>query len=622
MRRNYIASVCSTFRERLKAVIVTNGCQFHKYYRFRLTKKQLLLMSMGLVISFVAIIVSILYLGQAHAIPSEKERVYNAIYSNGAISIDGPRCAKIGYDVIKRNGSVVDAAIAALFCNGIVCPHSMGIGGGFGMIYYRKSDGKAFSLNAREWAPEWSNYTMFNGNQNASTFGPLSMAVPGEIMGYWEMKKTLGSPSVTWESIIQPSIDMARNGIQVSKHLAKTLKEMRDYIFMSQGLKEIFVDPGTNDILQEGDVYKREKFADTLEKISENPMDFYKGQMAEAISREIKMEGGIITTQDMNSYKVEWMDPVGFEFQDGLKVHSISPPFGGANLIYILNILDHYPKDELKSIFYSEEPALWYHRLTEAFKWAYGVRSRLGDPNDEQIASSVEQLIKEITSPEYGQEAFKLINDSFTVNNASFYGGDFVSREDHGTSQLSIIGPNGDAISVTSTINTHFGSKVVGQETGIIYNNEMDDFSSPNITNYFGLKPSPNNFIRPKKRPVSSMSPSIFVDHNGSVVLSIGAAGGSRITTATAYTSLLNLWLDKSIDISIDMRRIHHQLLPMELHYEKGFDGEILDELKSRRHVVVEDNPDYSVVQAVARTSDFKYHAFSDTRKDGEVYGE
>eukprot|EP00096_Caligus_rogercresseyi_P005675 TRINITY_DN21648_c0_g1_i1.p1 TRINITY_DN21648_c0_g1~~TRINITY_DN21648_c0_g1_i1.p1 ORF type:complete len:484 (+),score=97.30 TRINITY_DN21648_c0_g1_i1:63-1454(+) len=463
---------------------------------------------------------------------------------------------------------------------------------------------------------------MFHGSGDASTLGPLSIAVPGEINGYWEMKKSYGSPSVSWESLIEPSIDLARNGIKVSQHLAKTLEKVKDFVFMSQGLKELFVDPGTNDLLREGDIYRNPKLADTFEKIAQDPMGFYKGSLAESISREIKMEGGIITTQDLESYKAEWVDPVSLDIQDDLRVHSIPPPFGGANLIYILNIMNQYPKDALKSIFYSEEPALWYHRLTESFKWAYGARSRLGDPKDEQIKDEIAELIDEMTSSSQAHKVYQMINDTQTYNNVSYYGGEFEVPSDHGTSHISIIGPNGDAISLTSTINTHFGSKFVGPETGIIYNNEMDDFSSPNITNYFGLPPSPNNFIRPKKRPVSSMSPSIFVDKNGSVVLSIGAAGGSRITSSTAYTSLLNLWLDKPIDFSIEKRRIHHQLLPMELHYEEGLDEDILAGLQRRKHKSVSDTPTHSVVQAVSRTSDNKLHAYSDSRKDGEVFGE
>ena len=263
----------------------------------------------------------------------------------------------------------------------------------------------------------------------------------------------------------------------------------------------------------------------------------------------------------------------------------------------------------------------FYQRLVESFKWAYGGRSNLGDPNDEDITDYVNEVVTNLTSAAWAYEKYNMINDSYTVNDPQFYGANFYEPNDHGTSHISVVAPNGDAVAATSTINLPFGSEIMSPRTGIIYNDEMDDFSFPDIINGFGLPPSPNNFAKPGKRPLSSMSPAIFVDSAGEVKLAIGAAGGTSITSAIALTSIYNLHLGWDIEKCLDAPRLHHQLMPMYVEYQHEFNANIIEELKKRGHDTKDYGDGESVAGAIARLDDGRLMATADYRKAGGVDG-
>lgn len=229
-------------------------------------------------------------------------------------------------------------------------------------------------------------------------------------------------------------------------------------------------------------------------------------------------------------------------------------------------------------------------------------------------------MLRNLTSKEYAQSIRKRIVDNTTFD-LDYYGAVLYQPDDYGTAHVAVVAPNGDAVSVTSSINQYFGAKVRSRSTGIILNNVMGDFSAPNITNYFGLPPSPANFIRPGKRPLSSMCPAVFVDEAGDVRLVIGAAGGTRITSGTALVSARNLWLKEDIKTAIDRRRIHHQLFPQTLFFEKGFDEEILEGLERLGHAIKMYETGGPIVVAVARDEDSRLHAYSDARKGGGTAG-
>lgn len=320
--------------------------------------------------------------------------------------------------------------------------------------------------------------------------------------------------------------------------------------------------------------------------------------------------------EDLKNYEVVWQTPVSVDLGSDNVLYSMGPPASGAILAYILNILKYF---NIKS---GDETPLMFHRVAEAFKWAYAQRSKLGDPFDTDITDLVNELVKNMTSDEFARQTYLKINDTFTVNDPNYYGGDFWNPNDSGTSHTSILAPNGDAVSVTSTVNLHLGARILSPSTGIIYNDEMDDFSYPNITNDFAVPPSPHNFLKPGKRPLSSMTPVIVINkQTGNVRIVTGAAGGSRITTSTSLVVLRNLWLGQDIKSAIDERRIHHQLLPMTVDCEAGLEQEIIDGLKLRGHQIVEKSGTQSVVTGISVEADGFIYANADERKAGGIAG-
>ncbi|XP_023929971.1 glutathione hydrolase 1 proenzyme [Lingula anatina] len=471
----------------------------------------------------------------------------------------------------------------------------------------------AYTIDAREQAPASAIETMFTNNpsKTASTIGGLAIGVPGEIRGYWLAHQRFGK--LPWRELFVPSIKMCRSGIKVGNSLENALRVRKREVLTDTSLSEVFAPNGN--LLKAGETMYRFKLADTLEKIAnatDGGSEFYDSELTQDIVDEIQAKGGIITRQDMRDYKAKEKKPLVLEMQNGMKVFSPRPPSGGAVYQFILNILQGYnfTAQEL----HRSHAVRTHHRMVEAMKFAYAKRTELGD-EDFLRNTTLDQLVKNMTSLEFGDHIRSLITDN-TTHGTAYYGPTFYDRMTEGTSHLSVLAGNGDAVSVTSTINLYLGSRVRGNKTGIIYNDEMDDFSSPNITNAFGIPPSPNNFIRPGKRPLSSMCPTIVVNKNGDVILVVGASGGTRITTAIAYVTARTLWFGENIKQAIDARRIHHQLLPPEISYEEGFRKVYISGLRALNHNLTERAVGGSVVQGIHRSGSAIY-ANSDFRKGG-----
>ncbi|PVD32769.1 hypothetical protein C0Q70_08215 [Pomacea canaliculata] len=323
---------------------------------------------------------------------------------------------------------------------------------------------------------------------------------------------------------------------------------------------------------------------------------------------------GTITREDLADYTVDVTSPVTFNVtSSGLTVYSMPLPGSGVVLGYIFNILSGYgfTPDSMST---TDKAVLTYHRIVEAMKFAYAKRSELGDPKFLNIS----QLVHNMTSPEVGQEIRAKISDDKT-HDIPYYEPSFFNKNDKGTSHTSVFDGEGNAVAITSTVNLYFGSKMKGNRTGIIFNNEMDDFSTPNTTNAFDVPASPANFIQPGKRPLSSMTPSVFVDSKtGEVKLVAGASGGTKITTATALVAMRTLWFNDSLVEAVDDPRVHHQLFPPEIHVDPGFPKDIQDGLVAKGHKVVAQSG--SVVQAILN-EDERLYAVSDWRKGGAPDG-
>lgn len=540
------------------------------------------------------------------------------IYERAAISTDTKPCAAIGKGILMKNGNAMETTIATLVCMGAVNSHSMGLGGGFFMTYYDRKNRKVGVLDAREVAPAGATEDMFNEEPQSSQVGGLAVAVPGELLGY-EAAYNKFKGNLTWKELFTPTIEMCRNGFQVTRHLANALIENRDAVLSEVTLRNVYFNNETGDLYKEGEIMRRLDLAATLEKVANSGSDvlYGVGETRRKFVEDIKSFGGIITEDDLQYYTPRWKSPTKITLKNGFEVNSTPIPGSGSLLSYMLNILDGYNLTKEDNWGDLDQISLTFHRVLETFKFAYAQRMNLEDSKDHTVT----QIASLLLSKQYADETRAKIYDTKTIHDPEYYGFKQHAKEDGGTGHLSVIGPNGDAVSVTSSINVYFGSKRVSPSTGIVLNNQMDDFSRPNVTNYYGLPPSDRNRIKPGRKPMSSMSPTIILDDKGEVWLAVGGNGGSRITSSIALVAMQMLWFDKNVKEAIDMPRLHHQLFPDYIIHEKVFPKAILRKLQEYGHAAEVKIGRMSVIMAVNRGKDGKLYSNADYRKNGKTDG-
>ncbi|KEY74947.1 hypothetical protein S7711_01296 [Stachybotrys chartarum IBT 7711] len=521
----------------------------------------------------------------------------------GAVASMDARCSKAGLEMLRRGGNAADAAIATEFCLGVIGMHLTGIGGG-GVMLIRDTNGRYELLDFRETAPAASTEDMFANNVNASLFGGLASGVPGEVRGLEVLHKKYGS--LPWPQLLEPAINFARNGFTIGRDLAGHIGRLSaDGPFLEPSWAIDFAPNGT--VLGLGDVLKRSRYADTLQIISDQgPAAFHSGHIAETIIQALRVKKGIMTLQDLSSYEVAERKPCTITYGE-YRVHGSGAPFGGVVALNIMNIMKGYENIGARS-----KLNLTTHRLDEAMRFGYGLRTKLGDPDyDEGLEKFQHRMLSEATASDIRSR----ISDETSQPLSAYNPEGLEVMDTPGTSHLSVADASGMAISLTSTINLLFGSYIMVPETGIIMNNEMNDFSIPRNTDLFGDRPSSVNYIKPGKRPLSSMNP-VIVEFAGNSTLYalLGAAGSSRIITSV----IQGLWniLDRNMSIYDALRapRFHEQLSPNQTSYEWEYDNGTVSFMEKRGHITgwLQDG---SSIQAVRRLTNGTFEAVGEPRQ-------
>lgn len=541
------------------------------------------------------------------------------IASHAAVACDVPYCSTLGTEILRRGGNAVDAAVTVALCIGSINSFSSGIGGG-GFMVVRHPNGTSKAFNFREKAPAKAHKHMYDKVPWLSRFSGLAVAVPGELAGLDAAFHMYTAGKLSWKDLIDPVIKLNRGGFPVEEPLEKALAIALPYL-KEQNHENQFdwlfkPDAGFMRPVQQGDTTFRPNFANTLELIAKNGSSavFYdpEGPIAPHLVNLIKMTGGVMTSQDFADYDVEITDTVKTEFM-GRQVITAPNPASGPILILGLNLLNGF-KDEIEQKDYSPVAT---QRLVETMKWMGAGRSQLGDPVDIDNTKHIEMLMTQ----EWADNLRKNISDDHT-NPWEEYQPAYEPADPHGTSHFSIIDENGMSVSMTTTVNLLFGAMLADPVTGIVFNNEMDDFSIPKTKNAFHLEPSIYNYVAPFKRPLSSCVPSIIVNADGHPEMLIGAAGGSRISTAVIQAINRKLRYGDSMLNVIAQPRLHHQLLPDEVSLEFDVPAKAQIELERRKHKTVRERAMTSMNGIYINPKSRLIHAVSDFwRKRGSADG-
>ncbi|KAG1653280.1 Glutathione hydrolase 1 proenzyme [Nymphon striatum] len=540
------------------------------------------------------------------------------VYKKAAVVSRHPLCSSVGRSLLEKKGSAVDAAIGIDICQAVVCPQATGLGGGHFALIYNRSENKMEALDARETAPAAATAEMFNRNSSLSKTGGKSFAVPGQIRGYWEMHQRFGR--LPWNELFTDSILIAMNGFPVYESYLKMARKSKYLRAVDSTIRDLFVNLSTDLEYQIGDTIKQPRLAATLQRISDQgDKGFYEGSVAINLISDVVKMGGIISLDDLKFYSVKWREVMTSQISENLQLNSFPPPSSGAVVAFILKIMQGY-NETSNGI---ADDGLAYHRFVEAMKFGYGLRTEIGDPDFENITSvSIPcgiQALQKLSSSKYAEEIRQKITEN-TTHSVDYYLAKSVDVEDHGTSHICVIDAEGNAVSLTSSINLFFGSGMRSETTGIILGDTMDDFSHGNTSNYFDLPLSPKNVVKPGKRPLSSMSPTIILDDSGNVRLIIGGAGGSTIISGISLALMRYLWQEFSVGDAISKAKLHHQLFPNKVIYENGFSQETIEFLQKLNHKTEEIDA-LSVLTAISRTSEGTYEAVSDTRSAGASDG-
>ena len=538
------------------------------------------------------------------------EKIEGLIAEKAMVVSAREEASKIGVDIMKQGGNAFDAMIATDLALLVSYPVAGNIGGG-GFMVFRMNDGSTGALDYRETAPYLATKNMYLDEEgkvdsDKSKTGALAIGVPGTIAGLFEIHEKYGSMPI--QQLIEPAIQLAKNGVVVTEAQAKRLNHHKGS-FRKVNQEHIIYDQEW----RTGDTIKNPLLAKTLERIKTHGRDgFYKGKTADLIVDHIQNIGGIITKDDLANYEVKWRAPITFIYK-GHKIISMPPPSsGGICLAQILKTIEPYDIGQ-----YKHNSTKYIQLIAEAERRSYADRSYfLGDPDFITVP------IESLTSTKYLSQRMQSFNWKKATKSSELSRGSFSGYESDETTHYSIVDPFGNSVSVTTTLNGAYGSKVFVDKGGFFLNNEMDDFSAkPGTPNMFGLVGAEANSIAAQKRMLSSMSPTI-VETNGQLKMVLGSPGGSTIITTVLQNILNILDYDMSMQESVSKPRFHHQWLPDNIKFETSFDTVVFDSLKKLGYKI-----DHSNSKVIGKTDailvlpDGRLEGGADPRGDDKAEG-
>ena len=526
--------------------------------------------------------------------------------------------SKIGVEIMKRGGNAVDAAVAVGLALAVVYPEAGNLGGG-GFMLYRKSTGEVHAIDYREMAPKAASRDIYvdkDGKlikgEGSSTVGFRASGVPGTLAGFDLAFSTYGSGKIKWRDVVEPARLLALNGYSLSYRLANLLKAYKENLAKYPDSNRIFLRNGN--YYAEGENFRQPDLAATLGRVEvKGAREFYTGETARMIAADMRANGGLITQDDLRNYQAKERTAIRGTYR-GYEIITMPPPSsGGIVMLQILNILEGF---DIRSMGYNSSAK--YHVLAESMRRAFADRAEfMGDPDFVKVPAA------ELIDKDYAGKRRSTIDLKHASDSSNIGHGEVRISEGMETTHFTVVDADGNVVTNTYTINDLYGSRVVPKGTGVLMNDEMDDFAAqPGKANMFGLIQGERNAVQPAKRPLSSMTPAIVLKKDGSLWFALGARGGPRIITAVTQ-SIINV-IDHDMDIqqAIDAPRLHQQWFPDEVLFEPyGVSPDTLNVLRGLGHKFADRPAFIASATGIMIASDGARLGAIDARSDGEAIG-